>query len=398
VTETVHGARPSVSRLTGTLLATSLLGRLPSAMSALALVRIVVDGGGDYAYAGALTAAYVIASTLGTPVLGRIIDRTGRSRAVLLVSAVVSSAALLGLALLVATAPAAALALGVVAGFAFPPLEPTLRSLWPRIAAPGRQLARLFSADAAAQEVLYILGPLLAVGAAAALGATGGVLVMAAAGLIGTVLFCTHRLLADRIRTAGARREPHPSALRTRAVRTLVVAQVAAGLPIGVLTISAARFGASAGDPSLNGWALAVNAGGALTGALLVARFPLRAAPERALRVLLVLLAVLYLPTAAFELAPAAWLAGAYLAGLCLPPLLTQVFAITATAGPESALTEANGWVISAFSVGIGVGTAVAGAATGSAGTTGAALVVAGASAAAVLGAAFATPHRLAAR
>ena len=266
-----------------------------------------------------------------------------------------------------------------MAGFAFPPLEPTLRSLWPRIMAPGPQLARAFSADAASQEVLFILGPLLAVGAAALLGATGGVLVMAVAGLLGTVLFCTHRLLRAQERPAAAEGS-HPSALRTRAVRTLVLAQVAAGLPIGVLTISAARLATLGGTPSLNGWALAVNAGGALTGALIVARFPVRVSPERALRVLLLVLAVLYLPTAAFGLTPAVWLVAASVAGLCLPPLLTQVFAITAHATPASALTEANGWVISAFSVGIGVGTALAGVLAGAGGTAGAAAAVVGAS------------------
>lgn len=391
--ETADIARPQVARLASTLLATSLLGRVPQAMAALALVRVVVDGGGGYAFAGALTGGYVVASTVGTPLLGRLIDRSGRPRAVLLASAIVSSVALVGVALLVAALPVAAFLCSVVAGLAFPPLEPTLRSLWPRIAT-GRPLARLFSADAASQEVLYILGPLLAVGAAALLGAPGGVLVMAVAGLVGTILFCTHRLLRDRVETeaSGGR---HAGALRVRAVRTLVVAQVAAGLPIGVLTISAARLATLGGAPALNGWALAINAGGALTGALLIARFPLRAAPERTLRVLLLLLAVLYLPTAAFGVTPALWLVGAYLAGLLLPPLLTQVFAITARATPETALTEANGWVISAFSVGIGAGTAVAGVLTGAAGTAGASIAVIGASVLAAAGAACASPGRL---
>ncbi len=386
-------ARLATSRLATSLLATSLLGRLPQAMSALALVRVVVDGGGGYAFAGALTGGYVVASTVGTPLLGRAIDRSGRPRAVLLASAALSTAALLGLAALVSAAPVAAFVCSLVAGFAFPPLEPTLRSLWPRIAT-GRGLARLFSADAASQEVLFILGPLLAVAAAALLGATGGVLVMAVAGLLGTALFSAHRLLRPAADTA-PQDGPHPSALRTRAVRTLVVAQVAAGLPIGVLTISAARLATLGGAPALNGWALAINAGGALTGALLVARFPLRIAPERALRIVLVLLAVLYLPTAAFGLTPALWLVGAYLAGLCLPPLLTQVFAITATATPGSALTEANGWVISAFSVGIGAGTAIAGVLASAGGTGGAAAAVVGASVVAAAGAAYASPARL---
>ncbi|MGT2426211.1 MFS transporter [Amnibacterium kyonggiense] len=391
---TAAAARPRIARVATTLLATSLLGRLPQAMSALALVRIAVDDGRGYAFAGALTGGYVIASTVGTPLLGRLVDRTGRSRAVLLGSAAVATAALLGVALLVAVAPPAAFACGLIAGAAFPPLEPTLRSAWPRIMAPGRQLVRAFSADAAAQEVLFILGPLLAVGFAARLGAAAAVVVMALAGLAGTALFCLHRVLAA---PAGA--EPatgsHPSALRTRAVRTLVAVQIAAGLPIGVLTISAARLAALGGTASLNGWALAVNAGGALVGALLVARFPLRTPPERALRIVLLLLAALYLPTAAFGLPPALWLVGAFLAGILLPPLLTQVFAITAAATPTAALTEANGWAISAFSVGIGAGTAVAGALAGEAGTPGAAAGVIGASVLAGAGAAAAAPARL---
>ncbi|GAA2752129.1 MFS transporter [Amnibacterium kyonggiense] len=391
--ETV-AARPQVAGVATTLLATSLLGRLPQAMSALALVRIVVDGGGGYAFAGALTGGYVIASTAGTPLLGRLVDRSRRPRAVLLGSAAVATAALLGVAALVAVAPAAAFVCSLVAGFAFPPLEPTLRSAWPRIMAPGRQLARAFSADAAAQEVLFILGPLLAVGFAAWLGAAGAVVVMAVAGLAGTALFCLHRVLPSPAAAEPAT-GPHPSALRTRVVRTLVVVQIAAGLPIGVLTISAARLATLGGTASLNGWALAINAGGALVGALLIARFPLRTPPERALRFVLLLLAVLYLPTAAFGLPPALWLVGAFLAGILLPPLLTQVFAITAAATPATALTEANGWAISAFSVGIGAGTAIAGALAGAAGTGGAMAAVLGASVLAAAGAAFAAPARL---
>jgi MFS family permease len=211
VDEAAEIARPHVARLASTLLATSLLGRLPQAMSALALVRIVVDGGGGYAFAGALTGGYVVASTVGTPLLGRLIDRSGRPRAVLLASAAVSSVALVGVALLVTAAPITAFLCCLVAGFGFPPLEPTLRSLWLRFMSPGRQLMRAFSGDAASQEVLFILGPLVAVGAAAMLGARGGVLVMATAGLLGTALFCAHRLLHDRVR-AGEADGPHRSA------------------------------------------------------------------------------------------------------------------------------------------------------------------------------------------
>ncbi|MFJ5302755.1 hypothetical protein [Streptomyces sp. NPDC088350] len=66
---------------------------------------------------------------IGGPLLGRLVDRTGRPR-VLVGSAVVSGA---GYALL-ALAPGSlygTLAGAVVAGAAAPPLEPCLRALWP---------------------------------------------------------------------------------------------------------------------------------------------------------------------------------------------------------------------------------------------------------------------------
>jgi len=377
-----------------TLLATSAVGRMPQAMSALAIVQLVLADGGSYSLAATLTSVFVIASTVGAPVLGRVVDRTGRPKPVLLGSSIASAVSLLWLAGAVAN-PAAAVAAVVVAGFTSPPLEPTLRGFWPRLFPEPERLHRAYSADAAAQELLFITGPLLTVLAVATFGGPGAVRVMAVLVVAGTAAFCLHRMPSmpstPQVR-AGRTRSP----LRIKALRVLVVAQIGAGLPIGVLTITAAAHAERVGTTAASGWGLAVNATGALVGVLLVARFPLRIAPERAVRILLSLLALLYLPTAMVAWPTPAWLATAFVAGLCLPPLLTQVFALAGTIAPAEVATEANAWGVSAFSVGIAFGTLLAGMAADAWGTEGVAAPVVLASVVTALAAVQAGSNRLA--
>ncbi|MEU4689692.1 MFS transporter [Actinoplanes sp. NPDC023714] len=381
---------PRQVRLSATLLASSLVGRLPQAMCSLVLLRIVLDAGGDYAFAGALTAVYILAGTAGAPLLSRIIDRTGSPRPVLLAAAGISALAFAGIAL-IGPAPAA-IACALLAGAAAPPIEPVLRSLWPRIMQPGRQLTQAFSADAAAQELIFVLGPLAAAISIAVLGAPGAVAVMGLLGAAGTAMFCAHRVLH--------RREPvraghHGSPLRFPAVRRLVLAQIAAGMPVGILAITATAHAGIAGTAALSGWGLALNAAGAFAGAVYVARRPFAGPAHRLLRPALLLLAAFYAPTAFVTMPPAFWLAAAFVSGLFLSPFLTLIFTVIERAAPPELATEANAWVVSAFSVGIGAGTYLAGLATdawSTGGTTGAVL---GASVLAAAGALACRPEIL---
>jgi MFS family permease len=337
------------------LLATSLVGRLPSAMAALAIVQLVRLQGGDYALAGALTAAYIVAGAVGQPLLGRWIDRAGQTR-VLLLSAVVSSAAFATVALCAASLPPLALAAAVVAGFFAPPLEPSLRALWPRIIAPGRPLKAAFSLDAGAQELIFIVGPLLTVVGIAAFGATGNVLFAAALGLAGSLAFAAARASRSAVatHTPGVRR---PTPVGDPRFRRLVLFTFGVGVPVGMLTIAVTVFGADHSLAGFAGWALAANAFGALVGATALALRPLRRAPQRLLAACGALLALGYAPLALAGLPPAAWLALAVVAGVMLPPALAQVFESVATIARADALTEANAWVVSAMSVGVAAGT-----------------------------------------
>jgi predicted MFS family arabinose efflux permease len=360
------------TRHTGYLLATSLLGRLPGAMAALAIVQLVRDTSGDFAFAGLITAVYVIAGAAGQPLLGRLIDRLGQV-AVLTVSGILSFLAFTGMALTLEPLPGLAVALAAAAGVFTPPLEPALRALWPRLVAPGPQLKAAFSLDAGAQEIIFILGPLLTVVGIAVFGPVGNLLFAGALGLVGAVAFVLNAAprAASRSRQSGGPRHPGVrSPILIPAVARVAVFTFGIGVPVGALTIVATASEAARSSEGLAGWMLAVNALGALVGATVVGIRPLGSTPARLLTLCGVLLAVGYLPLAATALPTWAYVIVAGISGLMLPPTLGQVFERISELSPAAALTEANGWVVSAMTLGVGAGTLVAGVVVGAAGTS----------------------------
>jgi predicted MFS family arabinose efflux permease len=77
-----------------------------------------------------------------------------------------------------------------------------------------------------------------------------------------------------------------------------------------------------------------------------------------------------------------------------LPPALGQVFERISQLSPPEALTEANGWVVSAMTLGIGAGTLVAGIVVGESGTDAITWIVLGASVVTALLAFVVVPKR----
>ncbi|MCS5714561.1 MFS transporter [Herbiconiux sp. CPCC 205716] len=371
------------TRHTGYLLVTSLLGRLPGAMAALAIVQLVRATSDDFGFAGLVTAVYVVAGAVGQPLLGRLIDRVGQT-AVLAVSGILSFLAFAGMALALGTAPGLAVALAAAAGVFTPPLEPALRALWPRLVAPGPQLKAAFILDAGAQEIIFIVGPLLTVLGIAVFGPVGNLLFAGALGLVGAIAFVLNaapRAASRSRRGAGPRHPGVRSPILIPAVARVAVFTFGIGVPVGALTIVATASEAARSSAGLAGWMLAVNALGALVGATVVGIRPLGSTPARLLTVCGVLLAVGYLPLAATSLPNVAYLVAAGLSGLMLPPTLGQVFERISQLSPAAALTEANGWVVSAMTLGVGAGTLGAGVVVGASGSAAVTWVVLGASA-----------------
>ncbi|WP_395512609.1 MFS transporter [Streptomyces racemochromogenes] len=370
------------TRYAARLLAGTLLGRLPNATAAIAIVLFIRSEGGSYSLAGALAAAYGLANAVGQPLLGRAVDLYGQPR-VQLPAALVSALGMVWLAVAGTGSMAAAYAAVLVSGLFTPPLEGGLRALWPTVLG-GREerVHAAYAMDAVAQEIMYTVGPLLVTLCVALWSPAAALLVLNAVGLVGVLMV----VLSEPSRTwRSAPREAHwLGALRSRGLLALLGAFFFVGMALGSIAVAAVAYSDGHGGQAVYGWLMAALGLGALVGGVLYGGRQWAGAPERRLRLLVGLLAVGYLPLL-LSVGPVAMTALAALSGVFLAPSLACAFIVVDRHAPAGTVTEAFSWLVTFFGVGAAIGTAAAGPAVELGGSTAGFAVAGGAGAAALL-------------
>lgn len=339
------------------LLGGTLLGRLPNAMSALAVVLFLRSRGAGYGLAGTLSAVLGLSVAIGQPLLGRAVDRRGQPR-VMTAAALLSAA---GFALLAVVGPKplpVAVAAVILAGVATPPLEGGLRALWPEVLRHEGQVQKAYALDAAAQEVLFTVGPLLVTLAVAAASEAAAVVLTGLLGVAGTVVVVTSG--PSRSWRAPAREAHWLGALRSRGLAVLLGACLFIGVALGAFSLAAVAYGDAHGGHSTAAYVLAANGAGALAGGLGYGARAWTGVPERRLRLLSVGLAACYPPLLLVP-GPGWMLPLAALAGFFLAPTLACGFLVVDRHAPAGTVTEAFSWVVTAIGVGAALGTGLAG-------------------------------------
>ncbi|MET9934322.1 MULTISPECIES: MFS transporter [unclassified Streptomyces] len=347
------------------LLAGTLVGRLPNGTGPVALTLFVRDQGGGYTLAGGLIAAYGVATALGQPLLGRAVDLKGQPR-VQLPAAVLSA---LGMTLLALTGIGhlgLAYAAVVLAGLFTPPLEGGLRALWPSVLGREDRVHRAYALDAVAQEVMFTVGPLLLTLLVSLWSPAAALLVINALGVLGALAV----VLSEPSRTwRSAAREAHwLGALRSPGLLALLGSFFFVGLALGSITVAAVAYADDRNAPAVYGWLMAALGLGALLGGVAYGARQWAGAPERRLRVLVLLLAVCYLPLVLVP-GPVAMTGLSVLSGVFLAPALACAFIVVDRHAPRGTVTEAFSWLVTTFGVGSALGSAVAGPAVELAGT-----------------------------
>lgn len=347
------------------LLGGTLLGRLPNAMAALAIVLFLRSQGAGYGLAGTLSALYGAAVAVGQPLLGRAVDRRGQPR-VMTAAALLSAA---GFALLAVTGPAplpVAVVAVLLAGVATPPLEGGLRALWPDVLRDGDRVRKAYALDAAAQEVLFAVGPLLVTLAVATASEAAAVVLTGLLGVAGTLVVVTTR--PSRQWRAEEREAHWLGALRSRGLSALLGACFFVGISLGAVSLAAVVYGDAHGGGPVAAYVLAANGAGALAGGLGYGARHWPGVPERRLRILSLGLAVCYPPLLLVPGLP--WMLPlAALSGFFLAPTLACGFLVVDRHAPAGTVTEAFSWVVTAIGVGAALGTAAAGLAAQHGGT-----------------------------
>ncbi|MFF3847526.1 MFS transporter [Streptomyces sp. NPDC002328] len=339
------------------LLAGTLVGRLPNATAAIAIVLYVRGEGGAYSLAGALAAVYGVANAVGQPLLGRLVDLYGQPR-VQLPAALASAVAMAAFALAGTGSLPLAYAAVAAAGLFTPPLEGGLRALWPSVLRREDQVHTAYALDAVAQEVMFTVGPLLVTVCVSLWSPQAALIVINAIGVLGALSV----VVSPPSRAwRSAPREAHwLGALRSPGLLVLLAAFLFVGIALGSITVASVPYADDHGGDVVYGWLMAAVGLGALVGGMAYGARQWTGAPERRLRVLVALLAVCYLP---LMLMPDAvgMVALTALAGVFLAPALACAFVIVDRHAPRGTVTEAFSWLVTMFTVGMSVGTGVAG-------------------------------------
>jgi hypothetical protein len=231
-------------------------------------------------------------------------------------------------------------------------------------------LGRPYELDAGAQELIFVLGPLLVAATVAAISPVAALHLTSAIGLAGTAGFA---LAPPARRWRAARHAPvaWTAAVRAPEVGVLLAIGVLAGATTGIVNVTTTGFAERAlGDRDLTGWLLAAWAVGALIGGLTAAARRWRMAPEQRLTRLLLAFGLAFVPALLARSGPA--MAGALaLSGAALAPTLACVFVLTGARALPGTMTETFAWLTSSFLVGSAAGAALGGALIGDGGEAG---------------------------
>ncbi|MDH6207175.1 MFS transporter [Aurantimicrobium minutum] len=332
------------------VLLSQLLARFPHGMLSIAFLIHVEQVHHSYAAAGLVVAAISLGEAIAGPISSRLMARWGM-RPLLSVMTIVAVITLSSMAIFPLSVPALVV-LGFIGGCSFPPIQPAVRTIYPKLV-PNRLLTPLFSLDASAQEIIWIVGPVLTTFVALRVGSVEAVLAAMAFLAAGGLWFVTSpsvgqvRIPMSKRRLGGVLSRP-PVIISTLLGLTLVACFAA---------VEAGIIGLFGEDGPEAGWILAIYALGSLVGGLAWGHREI--APWSMTRRLLLVFAGL---AAASLSSDFWWLAVTlFISGLGVAPALTVLFANVSATMKFSETAESYAWIGSGQLIGAGLGSAVAG-------------------------------------
>ncbi|MBX3078670.1 MAG: MFS transporter [Cryobacterium sp.] len=333
------------------LMGSQLVARFPSGMLSLAFLIYIERIHHSYGAAGLVLAATSVGQAVAGPLTSRWMGVWGMRRVLMLTLIVCSTA--VGIIAFSPKLPVIVyMAVGLVAGLSNPPIQPAVRTIYPKLVT-SNQLTPLYSLDASAQEIIWIAGPVIATLVATQISPVVAIAV-AMAFLVGGGIWFIASPEVGQVRIPRARRKlgavlTRPPVMLATATGFLLIGGAAA-VEAGVV----ATFGE--GGPE-SGIVLAIFALGSLVGGLAFGHRPI--GPwALALRIFGVFIGIAL--AAAFL--DFWWLSATLaIAGLGIAPALAVMFTIVSASVKFSETAEAYGWVGTGQLIGAALGSAMAG-------------------------------------
>ncbi|MEV1077013.1 MFS transporter [Streptomyces sp. NPDC050211] len=343
----------------------NLIARLPMGMFSVSAILMIAGSRGSYALAGAVTATGLAATAVTAPWTARLVDRHGQARVAVPATTL---AALGSLALLLCVhydAPDWTLFAAYAATATTPNLGGMSRARWAHLLKDDTDaLHTANSFEQAADELCFMLGPVLAAFLCGTFFPEAGTLTGAVLLLTGMLLFAAQRATEPPIQPPIQGRKPAKAPLRTPGMPALLAAYLALGAVFGSMEVVTLAFADAQGHKSAAGAILGLQAAGSCAAGLLYgAMKPTGPAERRYPYCIAAMTALMTLPLLAAALTGSLLvLAGALLvAGMATAPTMVTNMTLIQQHTPADRLNEGMTLAVTALLGGIACGSALGG-------------------------------------
>lgn len=375
--------------------AAGVIARLPMSMVGIGIVLMIEPLRGSYALAGSVSAVGVLAQAVCSPQLARLVDQFGQAR-VMRPAIAVSSTGLVALVLCTVGGASAPwlFVCAAVAGATIGSFGAMVRARWSHVLDDPRAIHTAFSLESALDELVFVVGPILATILATTVTPSAGLIVPVVGMVLGGYWFLAQRRTqprphprTDRSGPATADTAPampRRSVMRSGGMIVLAIVFVGMGSILGATEVSTVAFAEENGRPGLAGALLAVFACGSMISGL---GYGARHWVTPLWRRFAIGMGALAIGAALFVLVTSmAMLAVVmFVAGFAIAPTLVNGNGLVQHFVPRERLTEGLTWVSTSLGVGISFGSWIAGSMIDRQGSHGGYLVVVGSAGLAVV-------------
>ena len=347
--------------------ASAFVGRMSMSMYGLGTVLLIVSLTGRYGTAGAIAGAGSLGFAGVSPYIAQLSDRFGQGRVLLIQVAIFTLASATFITSAELRAPfAVLLAEGAIAGALMPSMSSMVRTRWSSLLAGDEErLHAAFALESVNDELIFVIGPALVTVLATQVFAASGVGTASLLAIAGTLTFALLRRTEPEPRPRplpepGQRRRWRMPSVPAAGLVTLSPAFLALGAMFVSVDLSSVAFASEHGHRPLAGLILGSYAFSSAVGGLWYGSRRWRAPLGRR-----------FITTAALVVAGAATFIGmpgllalectSLVAGLAIAPTLIAGYAILERQALPHRRTEAMAWLGSTISVGVALGSAVAG-------------------------------------
>jgi MFS family permease len=342
----------------------TFLGRVPISMKALGAILLIQQTTGSYSLAGLVGATQTLVAAFASPQLGRLMDRIG-PKPVILWTAI---AHLVGMVILIVAAEMGAhwslILLGAaIVGGSSVQFGSLSRARWVTLLGKGPRLDKAYALEAMADEIGFIIGPLIVVPLAVSVGASIALLVALAFTLFASVI-----LVVQRAPQGGTAVSLHPSdtpdtgrgVMTIRGMQVLAASLLFLGVVFGAVEIVLVAFAEANGWPGAASIMASTFAFGSLLGAVIYGAITWRMPVDQRLKLALIWFTLgtipMFLSTSIWQMT-----AAIFLTGLGISPALIAINGVVENLAPPRSLTEAFTWVGSALATGAAMGSLIIG-------------------------------------